>query len=269
MVRGVDQISSLIIDEYLQKKGIFNTTISLLEYQCPKNIIQGSKEHANFYFYLIFNDHGTKSINLYKKFKEKYLQYNKLFHAPYIVKNFNQESIYEHLSNLGLRYPKQAAKSWIDNSQKLLNEYEGEAIKMFTSTNNALALFNTIKSFRGYGAKTSGLLLRVIVGIGFNKNLYNIQDVPLPVDIHDSRIAYYCDLYKPKNVTSLEQIYSNPSHIKKIEKIWRQSAYNIQIAWEVLDRALWLLGSQGCAHKKCSICPIKKICYMGQKNEGL
>ena len=171
---------------------------------------------------------------------------------------------------MGLRYPKQAAKSWIENSKKLLKMYDGTAINMFKSTNDALELFKKINSFRSYGPKTSGLLLRVIIGIGFNRELMNIENVPLPVDIHDSRIAFNCDIYHPENIDNLQKIYSNTSHIQKIEKLWRYSAKEIGVRWEDLDRALWLLGSKGCVNKECMICPINKICIVGKefiKNE--
>jgi len=262
----VNKVSFLIMQDYIQKRGIFTSTDELLEMQCPHSIEHGSKEHATFYFYLVFNDHGTKSINLYKRFKEKYLNHKEIFDAKYVVENFTEELILqEHLSTLGLRYPKQAAKSWIENSKKLLDKYDGKAIDMFSSTNDAVELFKEINSFRSYGPKTSGLLLRVIIGIGFNRKLSNIENVPLPVDIHDSRIAFNCDIYRPDGIEDLQKIYSNPSHIKKIEKLWRDSAKEVGTTWEELDRALWLLGSKGCANKECIICPINDICKMGKE----
>lgn len=261
-----NQVSSLIIKDYLGNQGIFQSTDELLESQCPVGIEKGSTQHADFYFFLIFNDHGTKSINLYNRFIEKYTKFPELFDAKYIVNNFKESSILdEHLLNLGLRYPKQAAKSWIENSKKLLDKYDGKAIDMFRSTTDAVELFKTINSFRSYGPKTSGLLLRVIIGIGFNRELQNIENVPLPVDIHDSRIAFNCDIYRPDDIENLQKIYSNPSHIKKIEKLWRNSAQDIGIEWEELDRALWLLGSKGCVNKECHICPINHICQVGKE----
>jgi len=264
----VNQVSSLIMDEYMNKNGIFNNINELLEMQCPETIEPHSEEHANFYFYLIFNDHGTKSINLYKRFKDKYQNFPELFNAKYIVESYenNEESLLEeHTSKLGLRYPKVATKSWIENSKILLDKFDGKAINMFRSTNDALELFKTINKFRSYGPKTSGLLLRVILGMGFNRNLENIENVPLPVDIHDTRIAFNCGIYRPNGIDDLQKIYTNPSHIKKIEKLWRDSAKFIGVDWEELDRALWLLGSKGCVNKECQICPINDICQTGKE----
>jgi len=259
------QIVDAIIQEYKNKEGIFKNIDNLLEYQCPINVKYGSNEHANFYFYLIYNDHGTKSIKLYERFKNLYYNNPELFKAEYIIKNFeNEEKLYESfLSNMGLRYPKESAKSWIKNSFLLFEKYKGEAINLYNSSNNALELFNNIKQFRSYGMKTTGLLLRVIKGVGFNNNLYNFENVPLPVDIHDSRIALFCNLY---NEVDIENVYQT-KHIKKISSIWQQIAEQLNIKWEELDKALWLLGSIGCANNMCEICPIRFYCQKGKKIE--
>ena len=260
-------IVSLITENYLANKGIFSTTEDLLEFQIPKDIEYGSKEHARFYFYLIFNDHGTKSRNLYMKFKELYNNTENLFSPSDIINNFkdNENLLKEsYLSNLGLRYPTQAAKSWISNSEMLISRYNGEPINLYNSTSNAVELFKRIKNFRSYGPKTSGLLLRVIRGVGFNRNLSHITDVPLPVDIHDSRIAFMCGIYKPDGIDDIYNIYSNPKHIQRIEKIWREAAKESGVKWVDIDRALWLLGSKGCVNKLCIECPINQYCKTGR-----
>lgn len=264
----VNKVSLLIMSDYNQKKGIFATTDELLEMQCPDGIEYSSEEHANFYFFLIFNDHGTKSINLYSRFKKLYIKSPEIFNPNYIVQNYinnEKDLLNNYLINLGLRYPTKATTSWINNSKLLIKDFQGKSINLYKSTNDALELYNKIMNFISYGPKTSGLLLRVIIGVGFNRNLTNVENVPLPVDIHDSRIAYNCNIYKPNKINDLQKIYSNPFHIKKIEKIWRDSALNINVKWEDLDRALWLLGSKGCVSKQCNICPIKEFCSIGKE----
>ena len=257
------EIVSKIVKSYRLKEGIFRQFDNLLENQCPSIVEYASKEHANFYFYLVYNDHGTKSINLYERFKNLYDTHSELFNAKYILKNYlkNEEKLYEeYLSNIGLRYPKQSVKSWIINSEILVSKYNGEAINLYKSTNDASKLFNLIKEFRSYGMKTSGLLLRVIKGVGFNKNIYNFENVPLPVDTHDSKIALFCNIY---NEAEIEDVYQE-KHIKKISSIWQNIANDLNIDWEELDRALWLLGSVGCAKQKCDLCPILSYCKRGK-----
>lgn len=260
-------IVSLIVNDYLSNRGIFSRTDDLLEFQTPIGTEYCSKEHARFYFYLIFNDHGTKSRNLYTKFKELYRNSEYLFSPIEIIRKFgNDENLLkeEFLSKLGLRYPAQAAKSWISNSTMIIEKYNGEPINLYDSTSDAMELFKRIKDFRSYGPKTSGLLLRVIRGVGFNRKLKNIAEVPLPVDIHDSRIAFLCGIYNPTGINDIYNIYSNPKHIQKIEKIWRVAAKEARVKWVDIDRALWLLGSQGCVNKLCFNCPINQYCKFGR-----
>ena len=260
-------VVSLIVNDYLSNRGIFSKTNDLLEFQTPTDTEYCSREHARFYFYLIFNDHGTKSRNLYTKFKKLYNDNEYLFSPVEIIKKFeNDENLLkeEFLSKLGLRYPSQAAKSWISNSKMIIEKYDGEPINLYTSTNSAMELFKRIKSFRSYGPKTSGLLLRVVRGVGFNRKLEDIAEVPLPVDIHDSRIAFLCGFYAPDGINDIYNIYSNPKHIQKIEKIWRVAAKEAKVKWVDIDRALWLLGSQGCVNKLCPDCPINQYCKFGR-----
>ena len=261
------EIVSLISSEYLDGKRIFKSVKDLLEYQIPLGVDYCSKEHARFYFFLIFNDHGTKSRSLYNKFKLLYKESPDIFSPKHISDNFDGNGSIlktKYLSNLGLRYPSQSAKSWITNSVILVNDYDAEPLSLFQSTADAVRLFKKIKCFRSYGPKTSGLLLRVIRGVGFNRKLHNLADVPLPVDIHDSRIAYMCGLYRPKGIDDIYKIYSNPKHISNIESIWRDAAHKINVRWEDIDRALWLLGSIGCVNRLCIDCPINKFCTVGR-----
>lgn len=264
--KGQD-IVRLIEKAYQTRYGIFSDINNLLEYQVPDDVSPGSTKHARFYFYLIFNDHGTKSINLYSRFKQLFTESPCVFDPEYIATKYKgKEDMFKdkYLSSLGLRYPSQAAKSWIANSEKLISEYSGEPINLFLSSKSAKELYKAILSFRSYGPKTSGLLLRVIMGVGFNRELSNISEVPLPVDIHDSRIAFMCGLYNPDGVVDIQQIYSSPAHIKNIESIWRESANIIGVDWEEIDRALWLLGSIGCMTKRCGECPVSNYCSTGK-----
>jgi len=262
------EIANRLIESYHQRKGIFSEVDSLLEYQCSDSVKRGSKEHANFYFFLIFNDHGTKSERLYDRFKKAYKENPHLFSPKQLVYNEKlKDDLQKLIFRLGVRYPNQSFISWIENARKLVEKFEGEAINLFRSTSDAISLYKKIKSFRGYGPKTSGLLLRVIVGVPFNPNLRNIEKVLMPVDIHDVRIAIQCNVFTPLDVNykSYEEVYRNPRNIKAVQILWKEAALAIGIKWEELDRALWLLGSRGCTPKKCNLCPIKDYCNEGRR----
>jgi len=262
------EIVNKLIEFYQQRKGIFSEVDSLLEYQCPKGVERGSREHANFYFFLIYNDHGTKSRSLYEKFKRAYEENPHLFSHNHLDYNEKlKENLKRVIFNLGVRYPNQSFISWVENARRLAELFDGDALKLFRSTTDAVSLYRKIKSFRGYGPKTTGLLLRVIAGIPFNSNLQNLEEVLMPVDIHDVRIAIQCNVFRPRDVShkNREDLYRNPRHIRSVQKLWKEAAIATGLKWEELDRALWLLGSKGCTSKKCNLCPIKAYCSKGKR----
>lgn len=267
-MNSADLLVTRIADAFGNKKGVFGNLSDLLENQVPEGVKVGSREHARFYFFLIFNDHGTKSSNLYARFKQLYIDHQDLFIPENLVSENHTEHSWlqdKYLVQLGLRYPKQAAISWIKNAKQLVAEYDGEPLNLFCHTTDAIALFKAIRTFRGYGPKTAGLLLRVILGVGFNRQLTNVADVPLPVDIHDSRIAFMCHLYRPTDVENVQSIYSNPRHIAGVEAVWRMASRRAGVEWETIDRALWILGSRGCTRRLCRDCPINQYCDIGKQ----
>src|SRR3989304_8859228 len=76
-----------LIFAFENKEGVFSDTKELLENQIPEGVIQKSKEHANFLFYLISQDHGTKSAKLYERAKNLYSRNPDNFHPVKILQN--------------------------------------------------------------------------------------------------------------------------------------------------------------------------------------
>lgn len=268
MKQSAPTITRALADAFYARRAVFSDIDDLLEHQIPHGVEVGSAEHARFYFFLIFNDHGTKSSRLYAHFKQLYVTQPELFQprdlarmAPAKV----EQALAAALTGIGLRYPKQAITSWLANAQRLVREYDAEPLACFTHTSHAPTLFRSILNFRGYGPKTAGLLLRVIHGVGFNRKLDNLAEVPLPVDIHDSRIAFICHLYRPAGVHDVGVIHASPRHLAEVERMWRQAAHASQVPWEIIDRALWILGSRGCVKRRCHDCPIQRHCDIGRE----
>jgi len=248
------EIVKKIMSAYKDEKGI-------LENQIPMGVEYCSSEHADFYFYLIYNDHGTKSTGLYERFKALYENHSELFDAKYIVEKYTNKEMElykDYLQFLGLRYPKKSTQYWIYNATKLCEEFDGDTMQLYNYTDESLQIYKSIKSFKGYGDKTTGLLLRVIDGVGFNKKLLNFEDVPLPVDTHDTKIAIKCDL-----IEEFDYEKADKKKLQKVSKIWQDAVNKTEYSWKELDKALWILGSVGCVSKQCFICPMVKDCKVG------
>jgi endonuclease III len=261
-------IASAILSAYRQRQGVFETTTDLLENQIILGVDPGSEEHARFYFYLIYNDHGTKSATLYARFRQLYAEKPQLFDSAYLSKHSSGNGgppsfLRDAISGLGLRYPKQSLISWWSNTMQLVRSYESKPINLFRSTSDAVELFGRVQSFRGYGPKTAGLLIRVIVGMGFH-HLNNLRKVPVPVDVHDTRIAYWTGLYRPEG-SGIDpgHLSEDAVHVKSVSALWQEAARQLHEPWPELDRALWLLGSRGCVGRRCQLCPVRQWCEEG------
>lgn len=254
-----------LINAFEKKEGVFSDTKELLENQIPKGVEPNSKEHANFLFYLISQDHGTKSSKLYERAKKIYLQNPDNFQPNVIIKKYlspDDEQLINFLGEFGVRYPRNSAKYWFKNSEILVEKYDSDARNIFVSSDSKLIL-NAIKKFHGFGPKLSGLLFRVFIGIGLSRPS-NIEESNFPTDIHDTRIAAYTQISDiPTDIN--ESNYS--PYVKKAEKIWKEACYSERLNWLQVDRALWILGSKGCVTKRHSDCPIKDYCVKGDESE--
>jgi endonuclease III len=271
----------LVVDKvnraFKSRQGLLSETDDLVENQIPEGVEQLSKDHALFLFYTVANDHGVKSYRMYARAKELFHKRREVFNPFWIVENFQgaDDSILTELTGeqIGARYPRQAARTWYLNSNKLIKEYNGDPRELFHSASNARELIKKIKSFRGYGPKIGGMLLRATVGLGF-ADVTGIEEVLVPVDIHDSRISFFTEILKPKEKVQDARI-DYYAYVTQVQRILLDSCNHLGIKWLDTDRALWLIGSRGCVNRRCKACPINNLCTVGktvladQKNSQL
>lgn len=264
--RAVDVVLRLYTT-YKNNEGIFKATTGILEKQIPSIITKLSKEHALFLLYLISVDYGTKSSALYKKAIAFYEEMPNFFNPWHISRKFNSDNI-EELSNLlskklGVRYPNEAAKKWYKNSIILINKYGGDPRRIFYKSEDARKVVQEIKKLYGFGPKIGNLLLRVFIGCGF-VTLKNIDQVLPPVDIHDVRIAFNTEIVKLDSGGKID-LYKFVPHV---QKIWLDACNAANLNWLEIDRALWIIGSVGCATGACHICPLDSLCKKDMKMFG-
>lgn len=260
--KKIDRLVEMMDEAFKLSYGLLEDRSDLIENQIPPGVKKGTKEHALFMFYVVQNDHGVKSSKMYEKAKELYLTNPEYFSPVWISKKFREEKlegIEENVSKrLGSRYPRALAKSWYKNSVILQEKYNGNPIDMFVSSNDAISLIKTIKSFRGFGPKIGGILLRAIVGVGFNKSVKNLDKVLVPVDIHDTRILFLTGGFKYPKCKA--QDFDYIKYVQKAQVALLDACNRCRISWLDVDRALWLTGSRGCSFNRCEICYIKAIC---------
>lgn len=244
-----------------RRQGVFSDTTDLLEHQIPDGVPPASREHANFLFFLISQDHGTKSSRLYAKAKSLYQESPEHFDPLFVSANYHERDagLLEFISSLGVRYPRAACKGWRMNATRLTSEFEGDARLVFKSQASASDTMHLIRSFYGFGPKIGGLLFRVFVGTGM-ADLAGIEDVEFPTDIHDTRIAALTGIATiPVDIN--ESNYS--PYVRDAQRAWKRACTEEGVDWLQVDRALWILGSRGCVSERHSDCPIRASCLKG------
>lgn len=256
--RGL-KIARILEDAFTNTDKIFSDTRNLIENQIPEGIKPLSREHALFLFYIVPLDYLMRSELLYARAKIMFKKERMCFDPWYIINTFDQTNLQELASllqkYLGIRFPSEAAYRWYKNSISLLELYDGDPREIFRGSGNAKEILRKITQFRGFGRKTGTMLLRGAIDLGFVE-LKDIDDVLPPVDIHDIRIAFNTKIahsseYSEENARKFTRV---------IQNVWSYLCKEGHLDWLKVDRALWLLGSNGCAKGNCSICPINDFC---------
>lgn len=260
------EIVKVLLAAFENKEAVFSDTKELLENQIPPNVSYNSKNHANFLFYLISQDHGIKSSRLYDRAKRLYEAFPEKFDPKSIVeehKSPDNSGLLNFIKLLGVRYANNSTKYWYKNSEMLFDQYDGDTRNIFNGVDGP-EVSKRIRSFYGFGPKISGLLVRVFVGTGI-ANVDKIEEIDFPTDIHDTRIAALTKIADiPEDIT--ENNYS--PFVKIAQNTWKEACKDKQINWLQVDRALWILGSKGCTSNRHYDCPLKKHCVKGVKSRG-
>ncbi|MDE6141080.1 MAG: hypothetical protein K2G03_00610, partial [Bacilli bacterium] len=111
-------------------------------------------------------------------------------------------------------------------------------------------LENFVKSIGGYGQKTGGLLIRLVVDANI---IANVKDLTfIPIDRHDMEISYLSGILDKPNL--------NEREIRKLSDILINSGHKIGLDASTVDKYLWNIGSSFCNKEKCENCPLMSIC---------
>lgn len=256
--RVLSTVSRAMID----RVGLLNEQEDLVENQLPPGVVIGSREHALFLFYVVPNDRGVRSAHLWRRAKLLYGAEPALFEPASVRARFSGgwESLRLLLQGtLKPRYAGHAARGWLSNSTELLERFEADPRRLFAASANAPELLDLICSFSGFGPKTGGMLLRAAIGLGM-ANPRNLEAAEMPVDIHDTRISYLTSMLRFDDPDTGFDSAKYMSLVRPVRRFLTEVCAAEGIPWPEVDRALWLIGSRGCAPKRCDLCPINSFC---------
>lgn len=235
-------ICTKLLKDYFKLEG------SSAEVLYPNNIESKSIEHIYYLFYSCLLDYGMNSKIYHNNLINTYKVHPNIFNPNYVYKNYKDNS--KLLSdiiknNIHPRYPNVALKKWLYLSEYLSKEDLLTKLKNINSYNE---LYNYIISIKGYGQKTGGLLIRLLVEI----KICNIDLLNIPIDRHDIEISYLNGIIDSDKL--------NNDEISKLGTIWVNSALINGITPIDIDKYLWTIGSKLCVKKMCNICPLNVNC---------
>jgi hypothetical protein len=265
---GVDEekatrIARRLYDQFYESKGFF-AGYRMPEYILPRNLVPGSKEHAQYLTFVISIDYMTDAVKLWRNARETYELYPERFN-PSEVLAITDRTLTTFLRRLGARYPKSGAQTWKGISRILVDKYDGDPR---TLTPVPLPISEIKSRLQGFpylkGGKLSNFYLRAMGENGLLK-MTNFNDLDIPVDIQVARFTVYTGVLALLSESYEGCVHKNPLR-GLIEEVWRNAAKEIATYPWKLDEPMWTIGSKLCAKRSCGKCPVEDLC---DKSKGV
>jgi endonuclease III len=251
------KIAGRLYNQFYTRQGFF-TDYSMPEYVLPRNLKQGSREHALFLTYVISIDYMTDAVKLWKRSRGAYELHPEYFKPEKILKA-SPRTIENVVKKLGARYYTNAAKTWIKISKVLAEKYDKDPRNL---TKEPLQIAETKKRLKDFpylrGNKLSNFYIRAM---GETK-LFRVKDLSeldIPVDQQVARFTIYTGVLKLLSDQFVGCAQEQPLR-GLIEEAWRNAAKTLGTAPWKLDEPIWTAGSKLCSGKKCGKCPVEDLC---------
>lgn len=251
--------SLLKMHQYFSEMDITTQATVLL----PKGIEHGSEMHFRYLFYSCLLNYGMKSSVLHENLAKLYEQMPSLFSPQYICEIYadNCDSLAEILrSFVHVRYPNQCAKNWCSLSNILHTQYHDNPKELFLGRNTYHDFQSAIFTVKGFGQKTGGLLLRVLI----DNDLLNPVDgiAEIPIDRHDIDLCVWLGVVS--NITP-DEVKKSKKVIELLSKTWVEVSNKLSVSPSLADQYLWIIGSQFCTKNQCGLCPLRDMCKRSNK----
>lgn len=247
-------VSSLNIEYNRCKKVVaklnnhFKGENGLANVEFPQKINYRTNEYYLYMFYSCLLDYGMRSKIYHKNLIDTYEKYSDIFCPSYVVK-MSEDKLYNIIvSNIHPRYPNVATKKWINLSKELI-KYDSILV-LLKNISSFEELNKFIKSIKGYGQKTGGLLVRIICDSEICNFQENISSIP--IDRHDVEISYLTGIINVSDISNNE--------IVKLSDTYVSVGKELNINPSSIDKFLWEIGNSYCNKKHCENCPLNNIC---------
>lgn len=225
----------------------FNGRSDVASIEFPSNVLYKSNEYYLYMFYSCLLDYGMRSKIYHSNLVNTYMKYHEIFEPSYVLKMNKDELRDIVVSNIHPRYPNVALKKWIELSSFLV-QYD-DIVSVLSGMNSFDKVNTFIRSIKGYGQKTGGLLIRIICDSG----ICDFSDVHcIPIDRHDIEISYLTGIISSMKLSSKEIDLLSDTYVK----VGRE----LGVRPSDVDKYLWAIGSSFCIKKDCDSCPLREYC---------
>ncbi len=223
-----------------QRAGLVGEQDDLVENQIPVGVAQGGFEHALFLFMIVPNDRGVKSSALWARSKDAFCTRPELFDLNWIANRFseNRAGLASILMKLiKPRYVNHSASAWIENAVRLARDFGGDPRALFAASTDAREVARLIRSYRGFGPKTGGMMLRAAIGLGW-ASTEHLEEVEVPVDVHDVRISLQTGILNVAEEQKQRFLTDGYSALAPVvRRVLTQICADEKVSWLNIDRA--------------------------------
>ena len=257
------EIAERLFDQFYNHKGFFED-YSMPEYVLPRNLKEGTREHALYLTYVISIDYMTDADRLWKKSRGAYELYPERFTPEEILK-ISSRTVENVVKGLGARFYSNAAKTWIKISKLLVDKYDSDPRNITRGSLEVAEIKRRLRDFPYLrGNKLSNFYIRAMGETGLFK-LKNLNELDIPVDKQVARFTIYTGVLRLLSEQFVGCAQEEPLR-SLIEEAWRNAAKKLGTAPWKLDEPIWTTGSKLCSGRKCGRCPVKNLC---DKTKGI
>ena len=257
------KIAEKLFDQFYNRKSVF-ADYSMPEYVLPRNLKEGTREHALFLTYVISIDYMTDAVKLWKRSREAYKLYPERFTPEEILK-LSPRTVETIVKGLGARFYSNAAKTWIKISRLLVDKYGGDPRNITSQPLTIKEAKEKIDEFPYLrGPKLNNFYIRVM-GETVLFKLKNLNELDIPVDKQVARFTMYTGVLKLLSEQFTGCVHEEPMR-GLIEEAWRNAAKKLGTPPWKLDEPIWTVGSKLCSGRKCGKCPVEELC---DKTKGI
>lgn len=253
---------------YSKRDGILSRA-ELPESKPPSDVERGSYEHVMFLTLTVALDYQRSANDLWNSARITFEdQMTKWVFSPQEVAKRNHDELVTSLAKYKLSKKKEKdAKIWQTVATSFLELFGGDPRKLFEKYDyDAPQIFHSMRTIYGkkfpYLAGSTGtskilsLWIRILHDEA-NIEFKNLNDVPLPIDIHTARSTI--------TTGCLAGVFDGPFSglVEQTKKAWIEACKGTSYYPLQIDEPLWNLSRFGCTnHRNGQPCPVRDRCRL-------